>query len=52
MVVLTFKTLDDCEREVEFDGREEAIARMDDIPYHVLEYAHAHDEDGNLVAER
>jgi hypothetical protein len=32
MVVLTFKTLDDREREVEFDGREEAIARMDGIP--------------------
>ena len=32
MVVLTFKTLDDCEREVEFDGREEAIDRMHHIP--------------------
>ena len=52
MVVLTFKTLDDGEHEVEFDGREEAIARMDDILYHVLEYAHVHDEGGDLVAER
>ncbi|MCC6367624.1 MAG: hypothetical protein IT165_29225 [Bryobacterales bacterium] len=52
MVVLTFKTQDDCEREVEFDGREEAIARMHDIPYNVLEYAHVHDEGGDLVAER
>jgi hypothetical protein len=47
MVVLTFKTLDDREREVEFDGREEAIARMEGIPYHVLEYAHVHDCDLN-----
>lgn len=52
MFVLTFKTVDDREREVEFDGREEAIARMEDIPYHALEYAHVHDEAGDLVAER
>jgi hypothetical protein len=52
MVILTFKTLDDREREVEFDGGEEAIARIDGVPYYVLEYAHVHDEGGDLVAER
>lgn len=52
MFVLTIKTLDDREREVEFDGREEAIGRMEDIPYHALEYAHVDDEAGYLVAER
>jgi hypothetical protein len=52
MFVLTFKAVDDREREVEFGGREEAIARMEDIPYHALEYAHVHDEAGDLVAER
>jgi hypothetical protein len=52
MFVLTFKTLDDREREVEFDRREEAIAQMENIPYHALEYAHLHDEAGYLVAER
>jgi hypothetical protein len=52
MVVLTFKTVDDREHEVEFDGREEAIARMDDFPYHVLEYALVHGEGGDVVAER
>ena len=52
MFVLAFKTMDDREREVEFNGRDEAVARMTDIPYHVLEYAHVHDEAGALVAER
>ena len=52
MVVLSFKTLDDREREEQFDGREEAIARMAGIPYDMLEYAHVHDECGYLVAER
>ncbi len=52
MVILTFKTVDDREHEAEFDGREEAIGRMDDIPYHVLEYAQVHDEGGDLIAER
>jgi hypothetical protein len=50
--VRTFKTLDDRKREAKFDGREEAIARMEGIHYHVLEYAHVHDEGGYLVAER
>ena len=52
MFVLTFKTVDDREREVEFDGREEALARMEDIPYHMLEYAHVHNEGNDLVAQR
>lgn len=52
MVILTFKTVDDREHEAEFDCREEAIARMDEIPCHLLEYAHLHDEGGDLVAER
>ncbi len=52
MFVLAFKTIDDREREVEFDGRDEAIARMQDILYHVLEYAQVHDDAGALVAER
>ena len=52
MFVLAFKTMDDRAREVEFDGSDEAIARMEDIPCHVLEYAHVHDEEGALVAER
>ena len=32
MFVLAFKTMDDREREVEFDGGDEAIARMDRHP--------------------
>jgi hypothetical protein len=52
MFVLAFKTMDDREREVEFECSDEAIARMEDIPCHVLEYAHVHDEAGALVAER
>ena len=32
MFVLAFKTIDDREREVEFDDSDEAIARMEDIP--------------------
>ena len=52
MFVLAFKTMDDREREVEFECSDEAIARMEDIPCHVLEYAHVHDEAVALIAER
>ena len=31
---------------------QKSLCRMDDIPYHMLEYALVHDEGGDLIAQR